>query len=169
MSNVLRSEPGIDASTATLLSQLSSPDQVHHPIDLSVWVRWYAFDVIGALFFSAQFGFLEKREDRNGWIAAADSMGPLLTLLGAAPRYARPVIQGGSLVVPFALRGLRALMKMGDAAEECIKARREMGEGVVGGEGKGDMLEGVMKLAQRPGKEEEYGILEAKSEIFTAL
>ncbi|CAG8050184.1 unnamed protein product [Penicillium olsonii] len=41
-------------------------------VDLSVWLQWYAFDVIGAITFQRRFGFMEKRQDVEGMIDALD-------------------------------------------------------------------------------------------------
>lgn len=38
------------------------------PIDLSVWLQFYAFDVIASITFQRRFGFMEQRRDIDGMI-----------------------------------------------------------------------------------------------------
>lgn len=38
------------------------------PIDLSVWLQFYAFDVIASITFQRRFGFMEQGRDINGMI-----------------------------------------------------------------------------------------------------
>jgi hypothetical protein len=42
------------------------------PIDLGVWLQWYAFDVIGAITFQQRFGFMEQRKDVRDMIAGLE-------------------------------------------------------------------------------------------------
>ena len=38
------------------------------PIDLSVWLQFYAFDVIASITFQRRFGFMKQRRDIDGMI-----------------------------------------------------------------------------------------------------
>jgi cytochrome P450 len=65
MSTLVRFEPLVDSTTEVFLEQLtnryaSRPDAI---CDLSQWLQFYAFDVIGELTFSKRLGFVEHGVD----------------------------------------------------------------------------------------------------------
>ena len=171
MSLVVRAEAGIDACLDTLDVQLRELAASPSPVaDVSVWVRWYAFDVIGELFFSRPFGFLASRRDVGGWIQAGDTLSLIFTMLGFSPPWARPLLYVASALVPKVLRGVRSLGTMETAAEECIRQRREaMEKEGGGGGGRVDMLASFIRIMEEKGMEVDYGPVEVKSEIHTAL
>ena len=71
LSTVKEFEPLLDSTTAVFMSRLdelfASTGKV---CDMSVWLQWYAFDVIGELTFSKRLGFMEKAKDIDGVISS---------------------------------------------------------------------------------------------------
>ena len=67
MSALVQYEPMIDETTELFLSQTqriyASTGKV---CDLSKWLQFYAFDVIGSITYSKRHGFLERNEDVDG-------------------------------------------------------------------------------------------------------
>jgi hypothetical protein len=55
------------------------------PVDLGVWLQYYAFDVIGMITFSQRFGFMEQRKDINGIMATIKIGSGLLSRVGQIP------------------------------------------------------------------------------------
>ncbi|CAG8925610.1 unnamed protein product [Penicillium salamii] len=70
MSSIKALEPYADECTKIFMDAMR--DLEGQCIDLSVWLQWYAFDVIGVITFQRRFGFMEKRKDVNGMIDALD-------------------------------------------------------------------------------------------------
>jgi hypothetical protein len=65
MSTLVQFEPLVDSTTEVFLKQLSDryADQLDALCDLSTWLQFYAFDVIGELTFSKRLGFVERGID----------------------------------------------------------------------------------------------------------
>lgn len=70
MSSIKALEPCADECTKIFMDAMR--DLEGQCIDLSAWLQWYAFDVIGVITFQRRFGFMEKRKDVNGMIDALD-------------------------------------------------------------------------------------------------
>ena len=165
MSSVVRSENRIDACTETFHQRMREVVAVGKPTNMAQWVRWYSFDVIGELFFSHHFGFLEKKADHNGWISAIDDLSVGLPLLAVAPPYARPIMRGLAACIPSVARSLSAYHMFEAAAEWWMT-----GEGsTAAAEERKDMLGNIVNIMKEKGDELDYGPIEVKSEIHTAL
>ncbi len=135
------------------------------PTDITQWVRWYSFDVIGELFFSQHFGFLENKADHNGWISAIDDMSVGLPLLAVAPPYARPVMRALAACIPNVARSLSAYQMFEVAAEWWMTEKISAATA----EERGDMFGRVLKILKENGHEVDYGPIEVKAEVHTAL
>jgi hypothetical protein len=165
MSNVVRSETRIDACTETFHQRMREVAATGKPAIIGQWVRWYSFDVIGELFFSQHFGFLEKKADYNGWISAIDDLAIGLTLLAVAPSYARPVMWGLAACIPSVARSLSAF-QMFESATEWWMTNKDTTAAV---EERKDMFAGIVKIMEEKGDKVDYGPIEVKAEIHTAL
>jgi len=66
-------EPQIDSCIALFMSQLANLSRDGPAtLDMSLWLHLFAFDCLGEVNVSRQFGFLESGQDIDGMIAAAD-------------------------------------------------------------------------------------------------
>jgi cytochrome P450 len=63
-------EPFVENCLKLLLQRLHELSASGQPVEMSDWLQYYAFDVIGEITFSTRLGFLEKGEDQNGLIYA---------------------------------------------------------------------------------------------------
>ncbi|KAH8592880.1 cytochrome P450 [Bisporella sp. PMI_857] len=63
MSNVLRSEEQISTLISKLLGWVSNYADTKRPMDLDKFITFTAFDIVGQLVFSKEFGFLEQGID----------------------------------------------------------------------------------------------------------
>ena len=71
MSSIKSLEPFADECTEIFIRAMR--DLEGSPVDLSTWLQWYAFDVIGAITFQRRFGFMEKRTDIQNMIGDLDT------------------------------------------------------------------------------------------------
>lgn len=86
LSTLKEFEPLIDSTTAVFLSRLDELfADTGKVCDLSTWLGWYAFDVIGELTLSKRLGFLEKAEDVEGIGASVASNFDRCSVLGQMP------------------------------------------------------------------------------------
>ena len=71
LSNVLTFEKFVDQTLELLFAQLDQRFAGRQtPFDLGDWLQFFAFEVMGTMTFSRQYGFLEKGCDDNGLLGA---------------------------------------------------------------------------------------------------
>lgn len=86
LSTLKEFEPLIDSTTAVFLSRLDELfAETGKVCDLSTWLGWYAFDVIGELTFSKRLGFLERAEDVESIGASVAANFDRCSVLGQMP------------------------------------------------------------------------------------
>lgn len=86
LSTLKEFEPLIDSTTAVFLSRLDELFVDKGKVcDLSTWLGWYAFDVIGELTLSKRLGFLEKAEDVEDIGASVAANFDRCSVLGQMP------------------------------------------------------------------------------------
>ena len=132
LSTLKEFEPLIDSTTAVFLSRLDKLfAETGKACDLSTWLGWYAFDVIGELTLSKRLGFLERGEDVEGIGASVAANFDRCSVLGQMswldlvtwknPIYqrffAKPV---SSPIIEFGQRRLAERTKGGDDDHEPI-------------------------------------------------
>ncbi|KAI9842249.1 MAG: hypothetical protein M1837_007394 [Sclerophora amabilis] len=79
-------EPHVDVCVDLFVSrikQIMTPNPV--ALDVSAWVQYFAFDVLGEVNFSRRLGFLETGSDVDGMIHVADEMLRYVSLVGQMP------------------------------------------------------------------------------------
>lgn len=76
MSTLVQFEQYIDSTTTAFLEQLRVrfANNGDTTCNLSTWLQWYAFDVIGELTFSKRLGFVDHGEDVEGIIKSIEWM-----------------------------------------------------------------------------------------------
>ena len=70
MTNMKNYETYADECTEIFIKAMR--DLEGQAVDLSIWLQWYAFDVIASITFQRRFGFLEERKDVKGLIGGLD-------------------------------------------------------------------------------------------------
>ena len=98
MSSIKALEPFADECSEIFTRAMK--DLEGKPVDLGVWLQWYAFDVIGAITFQRRFGFMEKREDIQGMIGDIDSSLRYAATIGQVPEF-HPWLMGNLWVSRF--------------------------------------------------------------------
>lgn len=175
MSSIVRSEDSIDVCTAVLMDKMAAFAQTGETLDLAAWSQMYAFDVVGQLFFSRMFGFLEAGHDHRGYIKALDLLLPILCAASVMPTYLRtPFLMGGALVQPRVRKALTSLTDIDNAAAACIAEREallEASDRRAGGEKEqpSDILASLFATMHDKGDKVDFGRTEVKVEVYVAL
>ncbi|KAJ9227002.1 hypothetical protein DTO271D3_8144 [Paecilomyces variotii] len=167
LSNVLQSERYIDRCSEVFMQKMKEHTNKNEPFDLGTWVQWYAFDVIGELYFGRMFGFMEKSHDHEGWINALELLTPFLCVTGVGPTYLRPLILGSAIAVPGSLKALKAIDTVAHAARECVSKR--FGEGAVQTEKRTDLLQQLYDIYQEKGEKVDFKMGEITQEAWVGL
>ncbi|KAI4657680.1 uncharacterized protein J4E78_006068 [Alternaria triticimaculans] len=168
MSNIVRSEANIDNCTKTLMEKFHGIAVKGDAIDVSTWVQWYAFDVIGELFFSRMFGFMAQAADYRGYITALDCLLPMLTTACVMPSYIRPFFLTGGAIFPRILKALMSLKNVETAAKDAVAERSALmkkGEA----DGKDDILNSLFEVMETKGAKVDFGLTEITVEVYVAL
>lgn len=117
MSSIKALEPFADECSDIFIRAMK--DLEGRPIDLGVWLQWYAFDVIGAITFQRRFGFMENREDVLGMIEGIDSTLQYGATIGQVPEFHR-WLMGNLWVSKFMTT--QSLVKISDPLRSIVKA-----------------------------------------------
>lgn len=86
LNTILQMEDAID-DCSTLFMRKMAEDfaSKEKPVDLGVWLQYYAFDVVGELTFARKLGFLESGEDVDGMIGAIQGIIAYSAIIGQMP------------------------------------------------------------------------------------
>ncbi|KAF2790230.1 cytochrome P450 [Melanomma pulvis-pyrius CBS 109.77] len=167
LSNVLKSENYINRCSSLFIQRLGEHADCKEVIDLGTWLQMYAFDVIGEIFFGNMFGFLEKSEDHGAFIASLDALMPVLCISAIAPWYMRPFIMASAIVVPAALKAVKAVDGIRKAAVEAAgKRKKEIDDGVAH---RNDMLQQLFDIVREKGEKVNFTDKEATLEAWVAM
>ncbi|KAK0666429.1 putative cytochrome P450 pisatin demethylase-like protein [Cercophora samala] len=169
MTNVGRYEPAVEECIELLAQRVKDASESGRPTDMALWLRYYAFDVIGILFFSRPFGFLEFQKDYRGWINATDVLIIFLAASAFVPRWMRSLVLMSAIVVPGAIAAVKEMDSMTDAGIEAVKERQELLEQSGGVMEKDDMLASFFRVMEEHNDLDNFGPLEIRGEIYTAI
>jgi len=132
----------------------------------------YTSDVVGELFFSRMFGFLDGAYDYGGYIGALDLLTPFVAVACVTPVYLRPLFLLGGAVIPQVSRALAVLKRFESAAELCVDQRRCLLPSCLG-TCFTDMLQHFFDIVRDEDTEEDmekdFGLIEVRREIYGAL
>ena len=74
MNSVVELDGAAQKPITRLIQRLGEYADSGEPLDFSQWMQWVAFDVMGAVSFSKQFGFLDSAKDIDGVLKSIDDM-----------------------------------------------------------------------------------------------
>lgn len=83
MTNMRNYEQHADECTAIFIKSMQ--DLQGQPVDLAIWLQWYAFDVIGNITFQRIFGFMEQRRDVDDMIEGINIALHYVKIIGQFP------------------------------------------------------------------------------------
>ncbi|KAF2445759.1 cytochrome P450 [Karstenula rhodostoma CBS 690.94] len=137
MGSVLRNEDQMDECLRLFMNRMEEFADREESFDLGLWLEMYAFDIIGAVFFGKQFGFMENRHDHGKYIESVHLAMPFLSVLTMTPTYLRYFVMACAVAVPkllkavIAVDGIRAIAiqntkEQMKAAEEATSKRHDI-------------------------------------------
>ncbi|THC90663.1 hypothetical protein EYZ11_009872 [Aspergillus tanneri] len=83
MASIKTYEPQVDRCLLVLLDALKN-NPISIPLD--EWIRWFTYDVVGRILFGEPIGFLEKRKDVHGLVAATSQTFDTIDYLARVPK-----------------------------------------------------------------------------------
>ncbi|KAI9841181.1 MAG: hypothetical protein M1837_000969 [Sclerophora amabilis] len=87
MSAVAELEPYVNNCVDLFISQVEEiSESGSKAIDISAWLQYFAFDVLGEINFSRQLGFLKSGSDVENMIAAIDMVLQYVSVIGQVPK-----------------------------------------------------------------------------------
>lgn len=89
-SNVIKSEPYIDEALLLLEKRLDSLSEANSPVNFDEWFNFLAFDILGEVTFSQQFGFLDRGCDVGNAIANTHAIGVYVSDGGGPLKFKTP-------------------------------------------------------------------------------
>jgi cytochrome P450 len=124
LTNLLESEAAIDSCTELFMSRLDQWASNGKPIDLGMWLQYYAFDVVGEVNFAQKLGFLETGGDVDGMIKTIEGIIAYASICGQVPEmhtlllgnplfpYLIPSMETWNAVLTFTLKAINARTPM---------------------------------------------------------
>ncbi|KAL4812363.1 cytochrome P450 [Aspergillus spinulosporus] len=151
--------------TMTSLGEISDRKE---SFDLWIWTRMYAYDVIGELYFSKMFGFLQAGGDQLGYTDATDDLISVQFLAGNMPTYVRSLFMLTGIVFPKVRRALKALDILTNATNEMLKGRVAAldSNDATSKPQRADILGKLLDIMHKRGKEVDFEIRDVKMECF---
>jgi hypothetical protein len=113
------------------------------------------------------FGFLQNSEDHGAFIASLDALMPLLCVAAIAPSYLRPIIMTSAIVIPAALKAVKALDGIRKAA--LAAAGKRMQDIAEGAPLRHDMLQQLFDIVREKGEKVNFSSREATLESYVAM
>ncbi|KAF4340980.1 cytochrome P450 monooxygenase oxidoreductase, partial [Fusarium beomiforme] len=96
LTNLLESEAAMDSCTELFMSRLDEWAATGKPIDLGIWLQYYAFDVVGEVTFAKKLGFLAMGGDVDGMMETIEGILLYASLCGQVPEM-HPLLLGNPL------------------------------------------------------------------------
>lgn len=84
LSNIIKSEPFVDATIELLVENLDRLSQAGAKVHLDRWFTYCAFDIVGEVAFSRSFGFLREGRDVGRAVANSRNLFLYISLIGHA-------------------------------------------------------------------------------------
>ncbi|RMZ37642.1 cytochrome P450 [Aspergillus flavus] len=170
MTSILQSEKYIEKCIAVWLEKLGQMADRKESFDLWIWTRMYAYDVIGELYFSKMFGFLQAGHDHLGYIDATEDLVPVQFLAANMPTHVRGLFMLTGILFPKVRRALRALGDLTDATNAMLKDRlAAIQSDSEDKPQRHDILGKLLVISQERGKELDFVLDDIKMESFGAF
>ncbi|KAF5866522.1 hypothetical protein ETB97_011407 [Aspergillus alliaceus] len=168
MSTVLTLESYIDDCSRLFVERMTERTVPDQAIDLGDWFLWYAYDVIGELFFGRCLGFIENRGDQGAFLASLKLMLPVLTTAAASSPLVRGLIMGLFMLGSTARNGFKGMNHIIETACRSVD-NRVSAVAAPGKRERKDLLHNLLTIVHCKGDELDFGIEDVKNEAFAAL
>ncbi|KAI4717658.1 cytochrome P450 [Aureobasidium sp. EXF-10727] len=164
MSTILTLEAYIDDCSAVLLQRLDEFAASETVVNLGQWLHWYAFDVIGEIFFGKAFGFMSEGKDYQSYIQSLETLVPVICQAAVASPMAQRLILGSASINPATRKAMKAMAHIENAAHTSVDSRLQDEE-----TGRQDLLRHLLDIMRSKGDKVDFGIGEVKLQAFSAL
>lgn len=167
MTSVVKSEPLIDVCIELFMERMNEFAHQGQSVDLATWLQWYAFDVIGELYFSSMFGFMRERTDYRDYIASLDILLPVLCAASVMPTYLRGLFLSSGMLLSSARKALKALQNIEQASATCVQERLQ--SNIIETDTREDFLGKLLAIHENKGKEQDFDIANVQTEVYSGL
>lgn len=167
MSSIVKFEHYIDVCTELFMERMGEYAQAQQPVDLATWIQWYAFDVIGELYFSSMFGFMRRRCDIRDYIASLDTLLPALCTASVMPAYARAPFLASGLLLSSVRKALKALKNIEEASETCVRERLQSRPNE--DHPRADILNNLLEIHKHKGDQQNFTMTDVQTEAYVGL
>ncbi|KAH0162625.1 cytochrome P450, partial [Aureobasidium melanogenum] len=164
MSTILTLEPYIDDCSTILMQRLDEFAASETVMNLGQWLHWYAFDIIGELFFGKAFGFMADGRDYQSYIESLDTLVPMLCQAAVASSAGQRLILGTAAINPATRKAGAALKHIENAACQSVDSRIEEGK-----TGRQDLLGYLLDIMRSKGEKVDFGVGDVKLQAYSAF
>lgn len=167
MSSIVKFEHFIDVCTELFMTRMGEFAEQQQPVNLATWVQWYAFDVIGELYFSSMFGFMRDRCDVRDYIASLDILLPVLCSASVMPAYARAPFLASGLLLSSVRKALKALGNIEQASATCVRGRLQSRSDE--DHSRADILNKLLEIHKQKGGQQDFMMTDVQTEAYVGL
>ncbi|OJJ06598.1 hypothetical protein ASPVEDRAFT_45955 [Aspergillus versicolor CBS 583.65] len=167
MSSIVKFEHFIDVCTELFMTRMGEFAQQQEPVNLATWVQWYAFDVIGELYFSSMFGFMRGRCDVRNYIASLDTLLPVLCSASVMPAYARTPFLASGVLLSSVRKVLKALTNIEQASATCVRERLQSRSDE--DHSRADILNKLLEIHKHKGGQQDFMMTDVQTEAYGGL
>ncbi|KIX95527.1 uncharacterized protein Z520_08647 [Fonsecaea multimorphosa CBS 102226] len=171
LTNILRSEQYIDNCSNLFMQRMEAYADAGEIVNLGEWLQWYAFDVVGELFFGKMFGFMQESHDHENFIASLDLLLPFLSVTSVIPSYLRTLLAVSAFMFPKVRRAFEAIGTIEAAAKSCVAERAELLQDPDQDKGppRRDLLQQMFSIQQNKGAEVNFSEKDMAKESYSAI
>ncbi|KAJ5613814.1 Cytochrome P450 E-class group I [Penicillium herquei] len=166
---VLQCESYIDTCTNLLLQKFGQFADSRKSLDLFEWMRMYAYDVVGELYFSRMFGLMEAEGDNLGVMKATDTLIPAMSMSGVMATYVRSLFKLSGALLAETRQAIGALDGLAKSADVAVNAHIQNSASSISlSSSRTDFVSKLYKLHQEQGEKLDFQIEDIKLEAFGA-
>ncbi|PSN62351.1 cytochrome P450 [Corynespora cassiicola Philippines] len=168
MSNIIQAEGGVNDCIDVFISKMQGIARRGEVIDMSRWSQWYAFDVLGQLFFGRMFGFMSEAKDYRGYIRATELNLPVRICASTMPSYMRSVFLGSGFLIPRIYDSVQSYLMLDKEGQICVEERKSSLEAGEIPKQK-DLLVFLLDLMERRREKGDFQLSDVQVESRSAL
>lgn len=168
--SVLEYEPRIANVIDQFCKQMDRFADSGEIFDVSVWLRKYTFDMIGALFYGKDdgFGFIKDNVDYNGWMNLMLQMAPPVSSLAYLPWGCQGAYMMSQMLWSDTRNAMLGFYKVQYDAEKAVKSRladRAAGKA----KDKKDVLNGLLDIVETKSSDLNFQASDVAVELWTTI
>ncbi|KAL4799714.1 cytochrome P450 [Aspergillus venezuelensis] len=169
MTSILQSEQYVQKCIDVWMAKLGEIAAVKGSFDMWLWTRMYAYDVIGEMYFSNMFGFLEAGGDHLGYIEAVDDLIPVQFIAANMPTYLRGLFMLTGIMLPKVRGALKAMDRLTETSNKMLKGRLAALQSPDRKLQRADILGKLLDISHNDGKRLDFELDDIKMEAFGGL